>query len=346
VALGGAVTAVLAGALAIGLVAAEGLAGGQEETAPARLIGTAGSGVYPSLRTVGDLGAPGDSTTDAGVGVYPALSEPQALTFPGPAAIRAARDYAATRRGRVSFAVADARGGIAGQAFDEPYRSASLIKAMILVAYLDQVERTGQGLTEADVARLQAMIRVSDNDSTSTTFRRLAPGALTRLARRAGMRSFAVDLSHWGGSQVTAADQVRFFLALDRLLPAQRRRRYARELLSHVASFHAWGIPRVARPRWRVFFKGGWRQGGSGEIVHQAALLERGPQRIAIAVLTDGNPSEVYGRATIRGIAARLLRAGDRAASAARAGTLSPIARLGGFQPPDARPLEPLSRGK
>src|SRR5215204_4022359 len=78
---------------------------------------------------------------------------------------------------------------------------------------------------------------------------------------------------------------------MDRLLPAPRRRSYAPYLLSHVAPFHTWGIPRAARPRgWRVFFKGGWRPDGSGQLVHQAALLERAPRRIAIAVLTDGSP--------------------------------------------------------
>jgi beta-lactamase class A len=333
---------VVLSALAIGLAAAQGLDDGQAP-APSARAGTAGSGVYPSLRTVSDLGLPGGRTTDAGVGVYPALSDPETLTFPGPGAVEAARSYAATREGRISFAVADARGGIAGQAFDERYASASLVKTMILVAYLDRAERDGAGLSEADIEQLDAMIRVSDNDSATSIFRRLGPAALTELARRSGMRSFSVGTA-WANAQVTAADQARFFLVIDRLLPAARRRDYARYLLSHVAPYQSWGIPQAARPSWQVYFKGGWRPDGAGEIVHQAALLEQGPRRFAIAVLTDGNPTEIYGQETIRGVAQRLLAPAARRTTPASAipGRLAPVTTLRDYHAPEPRPLRPL----
>jgi len=313
----GAITILVLAALALLLASTEGLAGGAD---PAQSVAAR---LYPPLRSVPDLGKPGGGETDAGAGLYPALRQPQSLVFPGPAAVQAARAFAARRRGRVAFAVADARGGIAGRSYERPYASASLSKVMILVAYLDRAERTGRGLSPREVSRLDAMIRVSDNFSASQLFHRLGPEALRDVARRAGLRSFAVD-GDWGAMRITAADQARFFLSIDRLLPAPRRRNYARHLLSHVAPFHAWGIPRAARRRgWRVFFKGGWRPDGSGQLVHQAALLERGPRRITIAVLTDGSPSEKYGHETIRGIAERLL------GNAARPGVLVPIRSLG-----------------
>jgi hypothetical protein len=56
----------------------------------------------------------------------------------------------------------------------------------------------------------------------------------------------------------------------------------------------------------RVFFKGGWRRSSLGHLVHQVALLERGRRAMAIAVLTEANPSHGYGRETVRGIAARV----------------------------------------
>ncbi len=119
------------------------------------------------------------------------------------------------------------------------------------------------------------------------------------------MHGFEIS-GDWANATLTAADQARFFLALDRLVPG-RFREQARDLLATVSELQSWGIPAGARPRWRVYFKGGWRPDGDGELVNQAALLERGMRRVAIAVLTDGNPNMVYGERTIEGVTRRLL---------------------------------------
>jgi hypothetical protein len=312
----------------------------------AQLPGTADRGVYPTLRGVRDLAAPEARTTDGVVGVYPALSDPGSLAYPSAAAVDAARRYAKRRRGRVSFAVADVRGGIAGMGLRRVYRSASLSKAMVLVAYLNKLARDRRRPAGQEEFWLDAMIRVSDNESATSLYRRLGPRPLRALAKRAGMRSFAVDRS-WSNARVTAADQARFFVGLDRLL-APGRRAFARNLLSVIQPQQSWGVPAAARPLgWRVFFKGGWRPNGPGELVHQGALLERGGRRIAIAVLTDGGPSEPYGHATIKGVARRLLRPARAAPFpeyGAEPGRLAPIQALDGYSPPDTPPLRPLGR--
>jgi hypothetical protein len=191
------------------------------------------------------------------------------------------------------------------------------------------------------------MIRVSDNESATSVFRRLGAKRLVALARRAGMRSFSVGAS-WGSARLTAADAARFFLKLDALLPAATRRLYARYLLANVAPLHSWGIPQAARPDgWRVFFKGGWRPEREGDIVHQAGLLERRRRRVALAVMTDRNPSEAYGRESVRGVAERLLRAPrpGRPSAPVRPGRLAPLPALAGYRPPPARPLRPIAAG-
>jgi hypothetical protein len=120
------------------------------------------------------------------------------------------------------------------------------------------------------------------------------------------MRRFAAN-PVWGGCQVTARDQARFFFRIRGLLP-QRHRKYGLGLLRRIVSYERWGIPQSAPAGWHLYFKGGWFKDDDGWRVHQAALLRQGNRRLSIAVLTRGNPSLEYGAATLAGVAARLLR--------------------------------------
>jgi hypothetical protein len=282
----------------------------------------------PALRTVAELALPGGpGQVDSGVGVYAGLAPPERLVFPGAAALDRARLFARTREGDVAFAVADDRGGIGGLDVQRPFPSGSLSKAMLLVAYLRKLAAENGEPSEADLLSLGYMIRLSDNASADTIYSRVGDEALLDLARRAGMRRFAVS-ADWANATVTAADQARFFLAIDRLVP-RRFRELARDLLESVSELQSWGIPAAARPRWRVFFKGGWRPEENGEMVHQAALLENGSKRVAIAVMTTQNPNMVYGERSIQGVS-RLLLGGAPAA-------LLPLGTAG------AEPLRPLA---
>jgi Beta-lactamase enzyme family len=150
------------------------------------------------------------------------------------------------------------------------------------------------------------MIRVSDNDAASAIYQRVGMSGLDRLARRSGMRGFVAN-PVWGGCQVTARDQARFFLRIRALLP-RLHRRYAMSLLRRIVPYERWGIPPAAPEGWHPYFKGGWFRDDDGWRVHQAALLRKGGRRIAIAVLSRGSPSLEYGAATIAGVTARLLR--------------------------------------
>ena len=242
------------------------------------------------------------------VETIPGAASPPAARLPTSRQLAAARRYARSRDGLVSFAVVDIHGTLHCHHCRLRYVSASLVKGMLLVAYLDHLAAKGRPLTASDRTLLDPMIRVSDNASATAVYGRAGGDpALSGLARRAGMRNFDV-FGHWGTAQLTAADQARFFAHLDRLIPA-RYWLYAHRLLSSVASWQSWGIPEASRLRWQTLFKGGWRGTWRGELVHQAARLERGSRTMAIAILTDGNPSHAYGRTTVRGIAARLLPA-------------------------------------
>ena len=90
-----------------------------------------------------------------------------------------------------------------------------------------------------------------------------------------------------------------------------------------------------------TFFKGGWRGTGAGQLVHEAALFERGAPRFSMAVLTDGNPSHDYGTATLRGVAQRIFRRGRRAAAGAPAHRGGRHARHAAGRPRGRPPLGP-----
>jgi hypothetical protein len=217
---------------------------------------------------------------------------------------RAAARWAAKREGTVSFAVRTPH-RIRGRGLDRQYVSASVVKAMLMTAYLRSAPVRNRPLHGGDRALLAPMIRWSDNDAASQVRNIVGTEALTRLARAARMSRFTAHPA-WGLSLITARDQTRFFLRIQRLLP-RRHRAYALGLLRTIVPEQRWGLARAIPNGWRLYFKGGWGI-GAPEVDHQVGLLRRGKHRVAIAVLTRGSPSHTYAAATLEGIARRLTR--------------------------------------
>lgn len=256
------------------------------------------------------LALPAPATRSAPAGEP--LAGTAALDFPWDERVSSAARFARSRRGRVSFAIVDDRGRIRGVAKRRRYHSASVVKVMLMVAYLNRLERNDRPLTKSGRALLSPMIRRSDN-RTATIIRNIVGNrGLRRVARRAGMRGFSTAVN-WGSSLITAADQARFFRRIDRFV-GERDRAHALRLLASIVPRQRWGVPPVRPSGFGLYFKGGWRRGSpSGRQVNQVALLERGKVRVSMAILTDANPSHGYGTRTIRGVAGRLLRGLDRA---------------------------------
>jgi hypothetical protein len=175
---------------------------------------------------------------------------------------------------------------------------------MFLVAYLNRLP--DRALTAADRRLLKPMIIRSDNDAATTVRNITGPGRVYGVARRAGMTRFVLK-ANWGDTLITAADQARLFARIDRLV-TQRHRAYARALLAGIVEEQRWGVPPAVPDGWRVFFKGGWRELGTRNLVSQSALVESADKRASLAILTVDNPSHEYGTETIRGVARRILR--------------------------------------
>jgi hypothetical protein len=259
--------------------------------------------MWRTLPAVLILVAFGESAQGAGsLGDRPSGATPRGWQ----AGVGPAREYVAGRAGSVSFAVRTQR-GVAGLDHDRSFPAASVVKAMLLTAYLRQPSVRARALGPGERDLLTPMVRWSSNKDASAISSRLGFGALTRLARRAGMTRFVeAPPSCWGCASITARDQTRLILAVDRLLP-RRHRAYGMGLLERIVPRQRWGIGRVKVPGWRVYFKGGWGS-GRGLMDHQVALLTRGRERVAVAVLTSGSPDHAYATETLRGVFLRLLR--------------------------------------
>ena len=218
--------------------------------------------------------------------------------------IQAARRYKRTRVGDIAFAVrTDSR--FYAYRPDHVEWSASVLKAMLLVAYLDRPSVAGRDLNGRDRALLNPMITVSDNDAATEVRSIVGNSGLSALAHRVGMTSFE-PAAIWGESHITARDQTKFFLHIDSFIP-KLHRAYAMRLLASVTPSQRWGIGEVAPKGWKLYFKGGWGY-GTGLIDHQVVLLVRGCARVSVAVLTMDDGSHAYGKATLRAMFARLLR--------------------------------------
>ena len=214
---------------------------------------------------------------------------------------RGAFAWAARRAGDVAVAVVDSRGHLYGYQAKRPFIAASTVKAMLLVAYLRHHASVSAGMR----ATLTSMIEMSDNDSADTVYASVGRRGLKRLAQLAGMSSFRAS-GAWILCRVDAADMARFFRDMERYIP-RGHRRFANGLLSHIASYQSWGIPAAARPLgYRVYFKAGWL--GAWTLADQAARVEDSRVRLGIAVFTSGNAAGSYGKETVAGVAARLLR--------------------------------------
>lgn len=217
--------------------------------------------------------------------------------------IVAARAYAQGRAGEVAFATIDQRGRFRGYRVRDTAPMASTFKVMLLAALLRK--RGENPLRRSDRELLAPMTRWSDNYSAEVVRDMVGPRRIKRLARAARMRDFEYN-AYWGLSRSSPRDQVRFMYHLQRYIPG-RHRPYARYLLSHVVRSQRWGIGRVVPRGWKLFLKGGWGS-GTGLVDHQVALLKHRRKRVALAIFTENQPGHSYGKQTLRGVAARLLR--------------------------------------
>jgi hypothetical protein len=233
--------------------------------------------------------------------------EPPPAEHPWAKRVAAAKRFAAQRQGTVGFAVVDEQGRVRGYNAGKRFESASVVKVMLMLAYLRQGGVRDRDLNDADRDLLAPMIKRSANGPASTIFQRVGAKSLDKLADEAAMKHFSTN-PVWGATQITPRGQAEFLFEFEHFIP-ERHRAYALRLLAEIIPPQRWGIPPAVPQGFQIHFKGGWAPETGGWKVNQVALLTDGDRRLALAVLSRDNPSQGYGHGTIRGVAERLLRA-------------------------------------
>ncbi|HEX3911395.1 MAG TPA: serine hydrolase [Solirubrobacteraceae bacterium] len=247
------------------------------------------------------------AATAPGAATQPAAKprpKPRVPAYPSRAAIAAAVEYLNDRAGRTSLAVLDSQGRLSGTRLRSHFQSASVVKVMFLTAFLQRLNADHASISALDRSLLYPMIHESNNDDASAVFDRVGGAAVARVAREAGMQDYAPGIGWWAYTQTSAADQARFFITIEKLIPHQFWP-YARGLMAGIEAEQSWGIPEVARPRWQVFFKTGALP--SEGLFNETARLERGGVTFTVSVFSTGDPSQAYGEETMRGVGERLL---------------------------------------
>jgi hypothetical protein len=120
--------------------------------------------------------------------------------FPGPAAVARAERYLNRRAGHTALAVMDSEGRLSGIRMHDPFITGSVVKAMLLVAYLRRLDARGQhGVDYHSSSFLYPMIHVSDNDAATQCWSIVGNGGLYAVAHAAGMTEFSVT-TDWGSA--------------------------------------------------------------------------------------------------------------------------------------------------
>jgi 3D (Asp-Asp-Asp) domain-containing protein len=228
----------------------------------------------------------------------------------------AAQDVARQLTGQpVGFAVVDNTGRLLGSVSPNvTNRSASLTKAMVLIALTQQAQH--RALSDGEREMAQSMIRRSDNSAANDLFARVGTASVNAVARRAGMTSFrlvqhkqAPDGYVLGYSRVSAVDQARLFARID-ALAAARHRAFAMAQLENIEGAGRFGIldagiDAVLRT------KGGWRpESDGGWTVNQAAQVTIGGQTYGFAVVLGRQHTFQDGAAAIASVARAAFSAG------------------------------------
>lgn len=190
------------------------------------------------------------------------------------------------------------------------FHTASIVKADILAALLLQARRQHAGLSLAEQQLATSMIEESDNDAATALWDTIggAPG-LAAADRILGLlRTEPGPGGLWGLTATTVTDQLTLLAALTSahspLTAASRH--YELGLMRSVEPGENWGVTSAADPGSGPAVKNGWLPDGSSGglwVINSIGVLRHDGQRLLVAVLSSGQPTEAVGISQVQAAA-------------------------------------------
>jgi hypothetical protein len=258
----------------------------------------------------------------------PAGTSPRPLTHalaapPGPSGGRRHQDCPAhaaltaalapvlrRQTGLLAVGVTDLSSGVTASYHPhELFHTASIVKADILATLLLQLQRQHAGLSLAEQQLATAMIEESDNDAASALWDTIgaAPGLATADRLLGLLRTEPGPGDLWGLTATTVTDQLALLAALTSahspLTVASRH--YELGLMRSVEPGENWGTTAAADPDSRPAVKNGWLPDGPSGlwVINSIGVLRHDGQRLLVAVLSSGQPTEAAGISQVQAAA-------------------------------------------
>jgi beta-lactamase class A len=296
------------GFIAVGVVALAAAAAGLGFLVP----GCAGSAA-PAAKKSHDSPATAAATTGPPSTSAPATASPPRRTV-SPFSARSLRAYLGSRAGHATAAVFDARTKTTWLLNRRSVQdTASIVKVEIMAAVLHNAQLAGRPLPPSQAALMTKMIENSDNQAATTLLAGLGGASgLARFGKSIGLDHTTpstlalipgTSLPGWGLTTTTALDQVTLLskFAYPNSTLSGAARRQGLRLMEHIEADQGWGVSSGTAAGTTVALKNGWVPipPSNHWQVNSIGWISGHGRDYVLAVLTDGNPSEAYGIATI-----------------------------------------------
>lgn len=244
-----------------------------------------------------------------------ALAAPPARQQPGACPPHAALTAALgpvlrSQTGSLAVGVTDLTTGVTASFHPHQlFHTASIVKADILATLLLRLQRQHAGPSPAEQELATAMIEESDNNAASALWDTIgaAPG-LAAASRILGLsRTEPGPGGLWGLTATTVTDQVALLAALTSahspLTAASRH--YELSLMRSVEPGENWGVTATADPGSDPAVKNGWLPDGPPGlwVINSIGVLRHDGQRLLVAVLSSGQPTEAVGISQVQAAA-------------------------------------------